>query len=277
MAPDMTRKFNDKWVTVILALLTLVVLLISAPDIGLTWDEPAYIAASESYTVWIGELISNPQHALSGEGIDQYWTVNHEHPPLDKVWSGLVWSVARLAFDDLTAHRLGNMLLVAALVVMLYLMVAETYGRIAGLLAFGALLTLPRFFFHAHLAALDVPAAVSFFAVIYVFWKTKDRPGWRGTVVIGLVWGLALATKINAAFVVPVLLLWMLMFRRERSLLIRLVLAGIIAFLVFVITWPWLYPAPVDRLVEYIRFITGRSGSIICTRSTCRHPGTFPS
>ena len=256
MTSEATRKINDKLVAAILALLTLVVLLISAPDIGLTWDEPAYIAASESYVAWMGELVSDPRYAVRGEVIDQYWTINHEHPPLDKVWSGLVWSVARFAFDDLTAHRLGNMLLVAALVAMLYLMVAEPYGRMAGLLSFAALLTLPRFFFHAHLAALDVPAAISFFAVIYVFWKTKDRPGWRETVVLGLVWGLALATKINAAFVLPVLLLWMLMFRREKSLLVRLVLAGVIAFFVFMFTWPWLYPAPVGRMIGYILFIT---------------------
>ena len=90
MTSEATRKINDKLVAAVLALLTLVVLLISAPDIGLTWDEPAYIAASESYVAWIGELVSDPGYALSSEGIDQYWTVNHEHPPLDKIWSGLV-------------------------------------------------------------------------------------------------------------------------------------------------------------------------------------------
>ena len=30
---------------------------------------------------------------------------------------------------------------------------------------------MPRYFFHAHLAALDVPATVTIFAVIYLFWN----------------------------------------------------------------------------------------------------------
>jgi 4-amino-4-deoxy-L-arabinose transferase-like glycosyltransferase len=256
MTSGTPKKINDKLIAWILALLTLAVLLSTAPHIGLTWDEPAYIAAAESYSAWMGQLVSQPTRALNHESINLYWRINHEHPPLDKVWSGLVWSVARLAFDDLTAHRLGNMLLVAALVAMLYLMIAETYGRMAGLLAVGALLTLPRFFFHAHLAALDVPAAMAIFAVIYVFWKTKDRPGWQSTVALGVAWGLAMATKVNAAFVMPTLLLWWLLFQRELRLFKRLVLASIVAFPVFVLMWPWLYPSPFNRMVKYVRFIT---------------------
>ena len=73
------------------------------------------------------------------------------HPPLDKVWSGLAWSAARFALDDLTAHRLGNILLGGALVGMLYHMVATSAGPVAGLAAAAALLTMPRFFFHDQL------------------------------------------------------------------------------------------------------------------------------
>ncbi len=247
---------NDKWIAAILALVTIVVLVLTAPQIGLTWDEPAYIAASESYTAWFEQLISNPKQALDQDMIDSYWAINHEHPPVDKIWSGAVWRVARLAFDDLVAHRMGNMLLVAALVAMLYLMVAEEYGRTAGFLAVAALLTLPRFFFHAHLAALDMPAAVSIFAVVFFFWKTKERTGIWSTLGLGVVWGLAVATKINAVFVMPTLFLWLLVFKRETRLFVRLVLASIIAFPIFLFSWPWLYPALLERIEEYVRFIT---------------------
>lgn len=256
MTSGAMKDSHNGWIAGILALLTLVTLLLTTPQIGLTWDEPTYIAASESYNEWFGRLASNPKEALDHDIIDQYWAINHEHPPVDKIWSGVVWRVARLAFDDLVAHRLGNMLLVAVLVAMLYLMVAETYGRIAGFLAIGALLTLPRFFFHAHLAALDMPAAVASFAVVYVFWKVKDRPGWWGTAVLGVVWGLAVATKVNAVFVMPTLFLWLLLFQREVRVFVRLVLASILAFPIFVLSWPWLYPAPYDRIYEYVRFIT---------------------
>jgi 4-amino-4-deoxy-L-arabinose transferase-like glycosyltransferase len=256
MTSKSTERMGNKRIAFILALLTLVLLVATEAQIGLTWDEPAYMAASESYGQWFGELISHPKQALEQETIDSYWGINHEHPPADKIWSDVVWRFSHLVFNDLTAHRMGNMLLVAALVAMLYLIVAEEFNRTTGFLAVASLLTLPRFFFHAHLAALDMPAAVMIFAVLFVFWRTKDRTGLWSTIGLGVVWGLAVATKINAIFIMPTLLLWMLIFKRELRLFIRLVLASILAFPIFVFSWPWLYPALYERMDEYIRFIT---------------------
>ena len=256
MSIKLLKNPDDKTIAIALGVFTLLVLGVTAPDIGLTWDEPAYIAASESYLGWFGEIFSQPQQAFSQEVIDQYWAINHEHPPLDKVWSGLIWGAARLVFKDLLAHRLGNMLLAAALIPLVYLFLAENYGRLAGLAGATIVLSLPRFFFHAHLAALDVPAAAVVFLVVYVFWKTKDRRDWQSTVILGLVWGLAVATKINAVFVMPVLLVWIVVFQREMRLIKRLAVASGIAFVTFFISWPWLYPQPIVRLVEYVRWIT---------------------
>lgn len=240
----------------ILALSTLAVLMLTAPHIGVTWDEPAYITASESYVKWFGELVSQPLKALNPKVINHYWRLNAEHPPLDKIWSGLAWSVSRQMLSDLMAHRLGNMILVAFLTALLFLLVAETYGRVAGLLSVGILLTLPRFFFHAHLAALDVPAAVMIFTVIYIFWKTKDKPGIRGTLALGTACGLAMATKVNAVFIMPTLFIWALLFQRDKRMFGRLLFASIMAFPVFLSTWPWLYPAPLERIKEYLLFLT---------------------
>src|SRR5260221_6774194 len=80
------------------ALLTIVILTVTAHDIGLAWDEPLYMVASEAYVSWLSQLIQHPGYALSEAGIRVFWSVNSEHPPFDKVWSGLVWVVARYAF-----------------------------------------------------------------------------------------------------------------------------------------------------------------------------------
>lgn len=250
------KALNDKTIAIALGIFTLLVLVLTAPQIGLTWDEPAYIAASESYFSWFGEIFSSPRQAFSPDTIDHYWAANHEHPPLDKIWSGLVWGAARLIFDDLLAHRLGNIVLAAVLVPLVYLFVSENFSRLAGFAASIILLSLPRFFFHAHLAALDVPAAAAVFIVVVVFWKTKDQTGWKPTVILGVVWGLAVAAKINAVFVMPVLILWALIFQRETRLFGRLAAASGIAFAIFVVSWPWLYTQPIVRLVEYVRWIT---------------------
>src|SRR5690242_4791106 len=201
----------QRWgMSILLAIFVFVLLLTTAPDIGLTWDEPAYIAAARSYMDWYGQVFTDPKEAFSEGAITDAWQVNSEHPPLDKIWSGLVWSVVHNFTDDLMAHRMGNMLLVAVMAGLLYILVFDAYGQVAGLAAVGALLTMPRFFFHAHLSALDVPAAVSVFIVTFAFWKTMEYKKWTWGLALGLLWGLALATKINAVFVPITLGLWLL-------------------------------------------------------------------
>ncbi len=141
------RWLQNRGIQAILVMaLTLVLLVATEPQIGLTWDEPDYVIASEAYISWFGKLITQPAVALSKSSIDESWSFNSEHPPLDKVWSGIVWSAARFIFNDLTAHRLGNMILVGILAGLLYWLIADAYGVAAGLAAVAALLSLPRFF-----------------------------------------------------------------------------------------------------------------------------------
>ncbi len=252
---------------VLVMLLTLALLVATEPQIGLTWDEPDYIVASEAYSSWFGKLIQQPAAALSKEAINASWSFNSEHPPLGKIWAGFVWSAARYVFNDLTAHRLGNMILVSVMAGLLYLLVAGAApseqaggagrsGQAAGLAAVAALLTLPRFFFHAHLAALDIPAACAIFFVTFLFWKTKDDLSWKWTLILGLVWGLALATKINALFLPPTLFLWALIFRRRWGLLVRIAAMTLIGIPFSFSIWPWIYPDVSARVTKYLEWIT---------------------
>ena len=248
---------TNKLIAVLLAVFAIVLLSITAPDIGLTWDEPTYIVAAETYPGWYGELITRPSYALSTEGTAKYWSSSHEHPPLSKVWSGFIWLIARRFFDDLTAHRLGNILIAGGLVSLLFLMVTRNYGRTAGLVAAFALLTMPRFFFHAHLATIDVPVTTMMFAVLYTFWLGHDEPGLKWTLLLGFVWGLALATKINALFMPPiVLLVWTLIFKRRGYLFVRLACMGLIGIGFFILSWPWLYHDILNHLIAYVGFMT---------------------
>lgn len=248
---------TDKLIALLLAVFAILLLLITAPDIGLTWDEPTYIVAAEKYTAWYGELLTRPFYALSTEGITSYWSTSHAHPPLSKVWSGLVWLGARHFFDDLTAHRLGNILIAGVLVMLLYRLVARNYGSLAGLVAAFALFTMPRFFFHAHLAAIDVPVTTMIFAVVYTFWLSHDHPGLKWTLLSGFIWGLALATKIHALFIPSIVLpVWALIFQRQRYVFIRLALMGLIGAGVFILSWPWLYHDLLKHLTAYVGFMT---------------------
>lgn len=251
-----SKSFERFGIAILVFVFILAALWLTSADTGLTWDEPDYIAAAKAYTGWFDQVTTYPEIGFKEKMIDYYWQVNSEHPPLDKIWSGAVWVLARNITDDLTAHRMGNMLLSAALAGLLYLWVRDQYGLAAGLAAVAALFSMPRLFFHAHLAALDVPAAFSVFITTFLFWKTLDRKHWAWGLLLGLVWGLALATKINAIFAPLALGVWVLIFRRQVRLILRLVIMGISALPVFFISWPWLYNDTLAKLKEYIGFIT---------------------
>jgi len=241
-------------IAILLACVTTIILTATAPAIGLTTDETTYIAGADSYAHWFGILVKDPARAFTHATIDTFWTINHESPPMEKIWSGLVWLAARHVFDELTAKRFGPILLVAFLVALLYLMVAGTYGKAAGFFAAVALMSLPRFFFHAHLEALDVPVAVASFALTFLFWKTVDRKGWAWGLLWGVVWGLAVAVKLNGVFIPIALVLWFLIFRRKWSVILHLLLMGLVAVLTFFLAWPWLYYQTWTRVMEYVNF-----------------------
>jgi 4-amino-4-deoxy-L-arabinose transferase-like glycosyltransferase len=243
-------------VAAVIGLATLGLLVASAPGIGMTWDEPFYTSASESYVAWLGELVTQPAQALSPAAIEYFWTPNHEHPPLNKIWSGLVWGLARHVFDDLTAHRLGNMMVASALVALVFYMVASNYGRVAGLASAASLMTLPRFFLHAHLAALDVPVTAAIVFVVFLFSATRDRSGIWWDLAVGVACGVALLTKVNAVIVLPTLLLWVLTVRCRWYLIRRLLVMSLVAPPLYVVLWPWLYHDTVARLQWYVGYQT---------------------
>jgi len=57
---------------VLLACLTAIILTVTAPAIGLTWDEPAYIAGADSGAAWFGVVVENPPQSLQPETIERY-------------------------------------------------------------------------------------------------------------------------------------------------------------------------------------------------------------
>ena len=238
---------------IVVGILTAVLLILTSSSIGVTWDEPTYFAAAESYNGWFNRLVFGPHGVLHPIVIDQFWNINIEHPPLDKILSGLVWGLTRSLFGDLLAHRMGNILLFSLMVAFLYHMVSDELGGAAGIASVGALLAMPRFFFHAHLAALDVPAASMIMIVTYIFWRTKESARFRYTLGLGIVFGLAVATRINALLVMPTLFLWAILFRRKWYLFLRLILSTVIAAPVFFLAWPWLYYDTIDRVKEFLK------------------------
>jgi 4-amino-4-deoxy-L-arabinose transferase-like glycosyltransferase len=118
---------------------------------------------------------------------------------------------------------------------------------VAVLLAF----FLPRMYFDAHIGMLDYPVTVLIFISSYAFWKGLSAP--KHIITASILTGLALLTKINAAFLYLFLIAWLLIAWRKE---VRKRLLYILSFIaippaLFVLLWPWLWHHPVERILGY--------------------------
>jgi uncharacterized membrane protein len=112
---------------------------------------------------------------------------------------------------------------------------------------------MPRVFYHAHLATLDVPVAALCLLTCLCYYRAARTDNWEWATLAGIFFGLGLLTKLNSAILLPALLIWSLLFWRrglEKQASCLLVLGPVIFFL----GWPWLWLHPLSRLTDYLRF-----------------------
>jgi hypothetical protein len=206
---------NRSDIFIALALLTMqIFLLISSMNMGITRDEGYYFHAAEDYWGWFESLqdnlvAGNISDSFTQDNIDHHWANNPEHPVFMKTLFGFSWDTFHKElewFSPITAMRLPSVLLSALLIFLLYLFGVEAFGSRMGA-TFGCLtlILMPRYFFHAHLACFDSPITTLWFATIYAYWKSLEKPRWA--IVVGLTWGISLIIKLNGFFIPIVLLL----------------------------------------------------------------------
>jgi len=239
-----------RWRVVAIAVfvVALAAVLLTLDDPGLTWDEPFSIFAGGSYVQWLAEL---PRLPFGREAIDRCWSLNHEHPPLAKVAMGISRALLERTLGYVVASRFAVALAFALLVELVFCFASRAFGGLAGLMAAGSLLCMPRVFGHAHLAGLDLVMAFAWTLSAVVFARAVEEGGWRWSAVSGLCFGLALLTKINAVFLPLALVGWGVGFYRRRALApLAWTLGG--GVVVFLLGWPWLWPAPATRLWAYL-------------------------
>ena len=146
------------------------------------------------------------------------------------------------------AYRLGPALFFALLATVMYLWMSEIFGPMAGLFSATGLLLIPNLFAFAHIAVTDLPLVSLWFATAYCFWKGLE--GWKWSLALGIVWGLALATKFPA-FLVPVpLLIWAHIYYRRRYAN-NLFCMIFIAPAVMVATQPYLWHQTALRVLQF--------------------------
>ncbi|RME30349.1 MAG: phospholipid carrier-dependent glycosyltransferase, partial [Deltaproteobacteria bacterium] len=267
-------KTLDVAISLVLAAAVAVTVVANSTRVGLTRDEGYYFQAAESYARWFELAVKSPKEALTERAIRRHFEVNREHPVLVKNLMALSY----LAFAPkepnrtwppkqrggyVRAMRLPAALFSALAVVLVFLLGRSIGNRRVGLLASMAFILAPRHFYHAGLACLDMPACATWLLVVLAWRKGRDSVAW--SILTGLFFGIAISTKHNGWFLLPVLgLHWLVAERRGFKIgrdgiglppvplaLVAMVLLGPPVFFAH---WPFLWHHTLERLGWYFSF-----------------------
>jgi hypothetical protein len=251
------------------------------------WREGPGLTVDESFNVAQGTALADK--LLTGDlaGLRKIDARLPDHPPLGRLCIGLCHELAFLVWPPVDRHvaysitcaRTGSAAAFAALLVMVGVCAGRWYGPLAGAVAPLSLVLMPRVFGHAHLAALETivnltcTAAVLYLADVWdgepqsavsdqsvpPVEQKRVRKRWLlQSATGGLLFGLALLTKVQAVLLPIPVALWAMICLRWRALP-RLAVWGITGGLVFLLLWPHLWDSPVGRLQEYLGRTTDRA------------------
>ena len=264
---------------VALAIAYIVSLWATAGEVGFVRDEGYYFKAAEMYAGWYSVLFSARFFdALGDAEILRFFSYNSEHPPLAKLAMGATFHLFHGALgwtSPSTGFRMAGFLFGGLSVIATFGLGRELVSARVGLLGALLLVAMPRYFFDAHLACFDVPITAMWTLSIWAFVRALKAPPEsvvRRAFVASIVFGLALATKLNALFLPFLFVLWWLVASPVRlrfgvrpgpsggtevtlpDVPLVLFACAIIGPLVFIATWPYLWHDPVTRIGTYLSF-----------------------
>jgi 4-amino-4-deoxy-L-arabinose transferase-like glycosyltransferase len=234
-----------------------VILTLDGP--GLTVDEPLDVRPGRTYLEVIRQQGWN---FFDRKVVDRVFRDNAEHPPLGRWLLGIastlgepfevLWKGADPTGQYVIAGRLAPALAFACLVGVLCQLAGRRWGLVSGIAAGFALGAMPRVFAHAHLAALDT--------FLSLFWTSALLAGERALrsshpvaamAAAGVVWALALLTKIHAWFLLPILVACSLFWLPPRRALVAIAVWTAVGITLFWLGWPWLWYSPLSRFQAF--------------------------
>jgi hypothetical protein len=247
--------------------------------IGPAWDEPDNIVAAGQYAqffkTWDAQILTrrDPQASLFGGAIFSQEPSLARYPPIPLYAGTIVTLIGQAmglvndAHGVIVAFHIATAAFFALLVVTVYY-----FGRLLGLSVtlslFAAVLTwmYPTLFGHGLSNLKDTAQVAMFTSALYFLVRFTFHHS-RGDLIKGaLVWGLALATKINAVYVPIIWIVLDLGFRMYEvrknhltSLILHLksyAIVLIIGLLTVFVVWPYLWFDPFARGMEVVRYFT---------------------
>lgn len=235
---------------------------------GMTLDEPFNVTQGVYLNRAIGEFgpaVFTPTNASAVFENDSYMS---DYPPLGRLWLG-TWHDLTLSLFPvegskdrivMTAARVGSAAAFGLLLSLIVFTGSHWYGRFAGICGGACLLLMPRVFGHAQIASVESIMNLTWtLTVLYVGsrWVVRKPVSNSVAVIAGILFGIAMLTKIQGILLSVPLGVWAVLHWRQRAI-VPLVVLGLSALLTFVILWPWLWFDPFPRFMEYAGRATER-------------------
>ncbi|HNT27997.1 MAG TPA: glycosyltransferase family 39 protein, partial [bacterium] len=222
-------------------------LLYQAERVAITDDARFYMDAARSYGDYL-EAGWNGFKYFDRGFIDRYWQNNHEHPSFAKLLMAGGYLVHKKfgILRETVAYRVGISALAAVLLLFLFSFVRRAVSFRAAVFAALFFMFLPRTFFHARVATLDFTVGATCFIFVYCYWRGLTSRSWAW--MTGVAFGFALASKLNAPFMVlPVLVHYCVVKWGDlKRWPVRTIFAPqfvsmlLLSLPVFFALWPWL-------------------------------------
>ncbi len=194
------------------------------------------------------------------------------HPPLSDILSSFFNEILfrRLKLvNDIDSYRVYGLLLASITVGLVFYWASQIYGKVAGLAAAFILASYPLFWSESHFnTEKDIPETAYWTLFMFSFWKGITTKNWKWIILSGVLFGLALGTKLNIIFAAFVVAPWFFIylfrsggllknvkfFLKEKKVVLSLILIPVIGFGILILSWPHLWNDPIGGILKMIGF-----------------------
>ncbi len=280
----MVRLRKDILAAIFISFVFFIVGLVTISDYGINWDEPTHFTRGYAYLDFFlsGGKASSDLSALARRSIyhDQkiradFWFKNDSgHPP----FNGILFAASNKIFyetlgilPDIEAYSLTGIVLGAVFLYFFVRFATERFGAIAGIIAGLSLAMYPLFFGEVHFNVKDPPEMIFFSATVMLLYLAATKVSLIHTLLAGLTFGLALATKFNAIFLPLIFLPWFgtyiwqhrsalrgLPAKKKLLLFFLFPTVLVVGLVILFVSWPYLwrdFPGHILKILAFYRTI----------------------
>jgi hypothetical protein len=238
------------------------------------WQDPSTLAIKTN--VKANNINYRSLYQIPGFTYNFLMSWDGGHPPLSDILSSLF---NRILFgkmhliNDIDSYRVYGVLLAAALVGLMFYWSVEISGFWGGIVSAVSLFLYPLFWSESHFnTQKDIPETVYWSFFIFAVYRGFTRSSWRWILLSSLFCGLALGTKFNILFSIFVLIPWVIYYvfcnkktglsvfsnlKNQIKVWMAFLLVPVIAFLILVSTWPYLWQDVISGLVKVFGYYEG--------------------